>query len=366
MTGPLLEVDRLTKTYGAVRAVDDVSLHIERAEFFALLGPSGCGKTTLMRMIAGFEQPESGRILLDGADVTLLPPHRRPVNMMFQSYALFPHMSVGSNIAFPLRRQGVSSGEIVDRVRQLLRLVQLDGMEQRRPDQLSGGQKARVALARALAGRPRLLLLDEPLSALDRKLREETQFELMQVQRDLGVAFLVVTHDQDEAMAMAQRIAVMRAGRIEQIGAAREVYEEPASAWVASFIGDSNLIDARVVALSGEGASQRLVLGAGEGPIHTFDAPAPRAGALAVGDAVRLAVRAERIALKTGRPADGPALDGEVVDVAYLGGLSVWRVACAGGVSLRVAGMSAGGETFARGQRVFATWPAGAARVLTR
>lgn len=362
MTGPLIAVDRLGKRYGAVQAVDDVSFHIDAGEFFALLGPSGCGKTTLMRLIAGFETPDSGRILIDGADISAQPPHRRPVNMMFQSYALFPHMSVEKNIAFALRRQGLPSGAIAQRVREMLRLVQLDGLGDRRPDQLSGGQRARVALARALAGRPRLLLLDEPLSALDRKLREETQFELMQVQRDLKTAFLVVTHDQDEAMAMAQRIAVMRSGRIEQIGAARDIYERPDSAWIASFIGDANLLDA-VVASAGP---ERLLLDV-SGERHVADA-ANVAGGLPPdeGARVRVAVRAERIALSNERPETANALAGEIVDSAYLGDMTTWRVACANGASLRVARMSASGEPFARGQRVFAWWPADAVRVLTQ
>ena len=348
------------KRFGGLAAVDDVSFDIEAGEFFALLGPSGCGKTTLMRLIAGFETPDAGRILIDGADVSALPPHRRPVNMMFQSYALFPHMSVEANIAFPLRRQGMAAGAIAARVRDMLRLVQLDGLGARRPDQLSGGQKARVALARALAARPRLLLLDEPLSALDRKLREETQFELMQLQRDLGLSFLVVTHDQDEAMAMAQRIAVMRAGRIEQIGRARDVYERPETAWVASFIGDANLLDATVSHV--DAATARATLAAAGQPLVALagDGPAPP------GASVRIAIRAERIALSAVRPEADNVLEGEIVDTAYLGDVTTFRVATAPGATLKVARMSASGEALARGQRVFASWPADAARVLTR
>ncbi len=372
MSKPLLEVDRLVKRFGAVKAVDDVSFHIDEAEFFALLGPSGCGKTTLMRLVAGFEAPDSGRILIGGRDISAEPPHRRPVNMMFQSYALFPHMSVEKNIGFSLRRQGMASGAIAERVREMLALVQMEGLGERRPDQLSGGQKARVALARALAARPRLLLLDEPLSALDRKLREETQFELMQVQRDLGIAFLVVTHDQDEAMAMAQRIALMREGRIEQIGAAREVYERPASTWAASFMGDANLVPAQVreVHEEGEGATRVRrtfldVCGArhvAQERIEAGAGPAPPAGAR-----VTLAVRAERIALCAERPHESEVsnvLEGEVVDCAYLGDVTTWRVTCGQGITLRVSRMSADAQSFARGQRVFVCWPDGAARVL--
>jgi putrescine transport system ATP-binding protein len=249
---PLITIDGVTKRYGAVVAVDHLSVEMEAGEFFALLGPSGCGKTTLMRLIAGFETPDEGRILIDGQDMAQVPPHERPVNMMFQSYALFPHMSVAKNIAFGLVQAGLSADKIRTRVDELLQLVQLKGFEARKPDQLSGGQRQRVALARALARRPKLVLLDEPLGALDRKLREETQFELMRVQRELGTGFVLVTHDQDEAMVMAQRIAVMRAGRIEQLGSPRAIYEEPKTRFVASFIGDVNLLEGEVVA-SAEG-----------------------------------------------------------------------------------------------------------------
>ncbi|MBX9758153.1 MAG: ABC transporter ATP-binding protein [Beijerinckiaceae bacterium] len=371
MTAPLIEVDALVKRYGAVRAVDDVSFHIDSGEFFALLGPSGCGKTTLMRLIAGFETPDAGRILIDGRDIAMQPPHRRPVNMMFQSYALFPHMSVEKNIGFSLRRQGMAAGEMAERVREMLRLVQLEGLGARRPDQLSGGQKARVALARALAARPRLLLLDEPLSALDRKLREETQFELMQVQRDLGIAFLVVTHDQDEAMAMAQRIALMREGRIEQIGAAREIYERPVSRWAASFIGDANLVDAQVREViedgSGEGRVRRTICDASGATLVTHERVEQGAGpAPAVGSHVSIAVRAERIAISDVAPADRNVLEGEIAEGAYLGGVSTWRVTCREGLTMRVSRMSADGQAFTRGQRVYLTWPPEAARVLTR
>jgi putrescine transport system ATP-binding protein len=368
MSAPLVRIERLSKRFGSVSAVDDVSLEIAEGEFFALLGPSGCGKTTLMRMIAGFEQPDAGRIFIDGADVSAQPPHRRPVNMMFQSYALFPHMNVEKNIGFALRRQGLPSGVIAERVRDMLRLVQLEGLGGRRPDQLSGGQKARVALARALAARPRLLLLDEPLSALDRKLREETQFELMQVQRDLRLGFLVVTHDQDEAMSMAQRIAVMRNGRIEQLGAARDLYEKPQSAWVASFIGESNLLDVSF-------AGREDAIGSGQGRL-SFVAGGARVSALAEnvagdqtlsdGERVKIAVRAERIALSRIRPEADNILAGEVVDTAYLGDTITLRVSCADGVQLRIRKLSATGETFERGDHVFASWPAEAARVLPR
>lgn len=244
MTGnALLSIRNVSKRFGAIAALDDVSFDVGAGEFFALLGPSGCGKTTLMRAIAGFETPDRGRILLAGQDLGATPPYRRPVNMMFQSYALFPHLDVADNIAFGLKQQGKSRGEIGARVEELLRIVQMSGLGARKINQLSGGQKQRVALARALAPGPALLLLDEPLGALDRQLREETQFQLKDIQRRLKTSFVIVTHDQDEALALADRIAVMRDGRIEQIGASAEIYRRPRSRFVASFVGQTNMID---------------------------------------------------------------------------------------------------------------------------
>ena len=240
---PLVSVENVVKSFGPMRAVDDVSLTIAEGEFFALLGPSGCGKTTLMRMIAGFGEPDQGRITLDGRDLKGVPPHKRPVNMMFQSYALFPHLNVFENVAFGLREDGVPKADIFARVADALRLVQMQAFAERRPNALSGGQKQRVALARAVIKRPKLLLLDEPLGALDRRLREETQEELKRLQKTLGIAFLVVTHDQDEAMMMADRIAVMQKGRVLQIGAPAELYERPLNREVARFIGDANVIE---------------------------------------------------------------------------------------------------------------------------
>src|ERR1700730_10301569 len=243
---PLLRIDSVVKKFGAFRAVDQLSLDIRAGEFFALLGPSGCGKTTLLRMLAGFETPDEGRILLGGKDIAPVLPHERPVNMMFQNYALFPHLTVRDNIAFGLKRAGMARADIATRVAEMVSLVKLDGMEKRKPDQLSGGQKQRVALARPLARRPQVLLLDEPLAALDKKLRESTQHELMELQLRLGMTFIIVTHDQEEAMTMAGRIGVMDAGRLEQVAPPRELYEAPHSRWVAEFVGDVNLFDGEV------------------------------------------------------------------------------------------------------------------------
>jgi len=243
---PLLRIDSVVKKFGVFRAVDRLSLDIRAGEFFALLGPSGCGKTTLLRMLAGFETPDEGRILLDGKDIAQVPPHQRPVNMMFQNYALFPHLDVRANIAFGLKRAGMSRLEINTRVAEMVALVKLDGLERRKPDQLSGGQRQRVALARSLARRPQVLLLDEPLAALDKKLRESTQLELMELQRRLGLTFIIVTHDQEEAMTVAGRIGVMDAGRLEQVATPRELYEAPTSRWIAEFVGDINLFEGQV------------------------------------------------------------------------------------------------------------------------
>ena len=250
---PFVRIAGVTRKYGDIYAVDNVSLDIYRGEFFALLGPSGCGKTTLLRMLAGFDRPTSGRIEIDGQDMSAVPPWRRPVNMMFQSYALFPHMTVGQNVAFGLKQDRVPKDELKRRVEEALALVRLDAFAGRRPDQLSGGQRQRVALARAIAKRPKLVLLDEPLAALDKKLRETTQFELVSIQEKLGITFVIVTHDQEEAMTVSTRMAIMRDGQVAQMGPPAEIYEYPDSRFVADFVGDVNLLEARVV----EAGSQR-------------------------------------------------------------------------------------------------------------
>src|SRR6201996_9077975 len=245
-TRPLLCIDGVVKSFGGFRAVDRLSLDIGSGEFFALLGPSGCGKTTLLRMLAGFETPDEGRILLGGRDIAPVLPHERPVNMMFQNYALFPHLNVRDNIAFGLRRASMAKAEISTRVAEMVALVKLDGLEKRKPDQLSGGQRQRVALARSLARRPQVLPLEEPLAALDKKLRGSTQLELMELQRRLGMTFIIVTHDQEEAMTVAGRIGGRAAGRLDQVATPRELYEAPASRWIAEFIGEINVFEGQV------------------------------------------------------------------------------------------------------------------------
>jgi putrescine transport system ATP-binding protein len=351
----LLEIARASKGFGAVRAVEEVSLAVEAGAFFALLGPSGCGKTTLLRMIAGFETPDRGRILIDGQDVTALPPYQRPVNMMFQSYALFPHMDVAHNIAFGLRREGMDRRRITARVNEMMALVQMSDYRRRRPHELSGGQRQRVALARALAKMPKLLLLDEPLAALDRKLRDETRVELIGIQQRVGITFLVVTHDQEEALSMASEIAVMNEGRLVQIGAPAEIYERPNSRFVAGFIGDINLLEGNPVTGS-EGPALR-VAGLPE-PI-----PLPAGACTAGRQRLALAVRPERLVLSWARP-PGFAIAATVTAIGYLGGLSAIRLA-AGDRELRACLPSPFAAGFARGTMVWANWPPDAAIVIT-
>ncbi|MDF1630933.1 ABC transporter ATP-binding protein [Mycoplana sp. MJR14] len=316
---PFISFRNITKKFGDFTAVDNLTLDIYHREFFALLGASGCGKSTLLRMLAGFERPTSGEIILDGQDIAGIPPYRRPVNMMFQSYALFPHMTVESNIGFGLRQDGMPKAEIAERVKQMLKLVKLEQFAKRKPQQLSGGQRQRVALARSLAKRPKVLLLDEPLGALDKKLREETQFELMDLQQELGLTFVVVTHDQEEAMTMADRIAVMSHGKVIQVATPAEIYEAPNSRFVADFIGDVNILEGKVKA-----AGNGRVEIAGE----DFTVRALGDTQLAMGASAGFAIRPEKLKISRTAPADATinASEGEIWDIAYLGDMTVFHV----------------------------------------
>ena len=361
--GAFLRIEGVTKRFGGFTAVDDVSLDIGRGEFFALLGPSGCGKTTLLRMLAGFETPSAGALLLDGEDLAALPPYRRPVNMMFQSYALFPHMSVAGNVAFGLRQDRVPRAEIATRVADALALVELSPLARRKPHQLSGGQRQRVALARSLVKRPKLLLLDEPLAALDKKLREQTQFELMAIQQRVGITFVIVTHDQDEAMTVADRIAVMDRGRIAQVDTPSAIYEAPCSRYVAEFIGDVNVFEGRARAPNGDD----IVVDQADAPAG-LAAPA-RADGPAAGDPVLLAVRPEKIEIAPEPPPPGTAnaMAGEVTEIAYLGSTSTYRVRLDSGrmvVSTQTNRLRQAGADIGRGVRVHLTWPVEASILL--
>jgi spermidine/putrescine ABC transporter ATP-binding subunit len=309
----ILELRDVSKRFGVHAAVDRVSLDVQPNELFALLGPSGCGKTTLLRLLAGFERPSAGTILIDGQDMAGVPPNRRPVNMVFQSYAVFPHMTVAENVGYGLKVTGAPRGEIAARVEAALAMVRLDGFEARRPEQLSGGQRQRVALARALVKRPKVLLLDEPLSALDRKLREEMQLELVRLQHEVGITFVIVTHDQEEALSMADRIAVMFDGRIAQVAPPEVLYERPSCRRVADFIGTMNLLHGRVLAT----ADGRLRIEAeGLGEIRL------PAGAEASGE-VQVAIRPEKVRLSHEAPMDGLiAARGTIAQIAYFGDVS--------------------------------------------
>jgi putrescine transport system ATP-binding protein len=354
---PLLEISEVSKNFGAVAAVDRVSLAVEHGELFALLGPSGCGKTTLLRLIAGFELPDQGRIAIDGSDVTQMPPYRRPVNMMFQSYALFPHLDVAGNIAFGLRQEGMERRRRDARVAEMLALVQMSDYARRRPHELSGGQKQRVALARALAKMPKLLLLDEPLAALDRKLREETRLELIGIQERVGTSFVFVTHDQDEALGMASRIAVMGKGRIAQIGGAAEIYERPNSRFVAGFVGAVNLFDGVLAA-----GFNALTLKA---PGIEAALPLPETLDLPEGAAASLAVRPEKVRLSPARP-EGIAIAATVASVGYRGGVSIVHLTTASGQALKAQMPSDAAVGFARGAEVWVGWEPADAMVLPR
>ena len=356
-----LQIQNVVKDFAGYKAVNDVSLDIAKGEIFALLGSSGCGKTTLLRMLAGFETPTSGRIVLNGQDLAGIPPYDRLLNMMFQSYALFPHLSVWDNIAFGLRREKWAKDKVSERVEAMLKLVQLDKFGPRKPHQLSGGQQQRVALARSLAKQPQLLLLDEPLGALDKKLREETQIELVNILQGVGVTCVMVTHDQEEAMTMASRIAVMSEGRFLQVGTPAEIYETPATRFVADFIGNVNLMDGSV---SVDEVDHVVVDCAdcrhyvGHGITGTLGMP------------VTVALRPEKIALQRDKPADAfNTVAGTIQELSYFGATTVYRVRLASGQVLAVSSANTErhrDDVFGRGDSVWATWAPQAPVVLTR
>ena len=362
---PLLSIEGVSRAFDGVPAVDAVTLDVAAGEYFTLLGASGSGKTTLLRIVAGLERADAGRIVIAGDDMTGVPAYARPVNMMFQSYALFPHMTVFDNVAFGLRREGVAKAEIAGRVGAMLELVEMAALARRKPHQLSGGQAQRAALARALVKQPRLLLLDEPLAALDAKLRAQTRLELVGIQKRVGVAFVMVTHDQDEAMTVSDRLAVMDAGRILQLGTPRQVYETPASRFVARFVGAANLIEGHVVGRDGD----NLAVDCGAAGIIAAPGDAVAAG----GGAVAVAVRPEKLALEAPFGPAAPTaginrLAVTVKGVAYQGGVSTYDVEAAGGLRLAVQIANRarhGPPPFAAGDAAVASWPAEAGVVLT-
>ena len=347
-TSPEIQLLGLEKRFREVRAVDGISLEVDSGEFFSLLGPSGCGKTTTLRMIGGFELPTAGRVLLRGRDVTADPPDKRPVNMVFQNYALFPHLDVGDNVAFGLKRTGVAGPEVKRRVAEALELVHLRGYDRRRPNQLSGGQQQRVALARALVNRPNVLLLDEPLGALDLKLRRQLQVELKRIQSEVGITFVYVTHDQEEALTMSDRIAVMHAGRVEQLGTPEELYERPASRFVADFIGSTNMLHGRVE------ADGRVRLSSGD------IAPMAHDG-LATGTEVEISVRPEAISIIA--PEIEGGIRATVDQAAYLGATISYQLRTAGGLTLNVISPKTGAR-LSVGSDVAITWSPSEALVL--
>ena len=358
---PIVRIEGVTKTFGNTYAVDDISLDIHRGEFFSLLGSSGCGKTTLLRMLAGFETPTKGRIFIEGKDITDVPPYKRPVNMMFQSYALFPHMSVNDNIAFGLKQEGMAANLIKERVEEMLDLVQISALGKRKPHQLSGGQRQRVALARSLAKHPRILLLDEPLGALDKKLRERTQFELVNIQVRLGTTFIVVTHDQEEAMTMSNRVALMREGRIEQIDTPRMIYEFPRSRYSASFFGSINLLSGVVVSQDDE----CIVVRSDEaGGLLRVNYSQP----IANGTEVTVAVRPEKLRLLAEAEEAPNKIEGVIEEIAYLGDVSIYHVDLPSGKRVQFTQpntLALAEQPLDWGQRVSLGWQSQAAGVLT-
>ncbi|MGA2124812.1 MAG: ABC transporter ATP-binding protein [Xanthobacteraceae bacterium] len=359
---PLVRFDGIVKRFGDSTALDRLTLDIYPGEFFALLGPSGCRKSTLLRLLAGFETPSEGRVLLAGDDIGHVPPYRRPVNMMFQSYALFPHLTVAENVAFGLRQEGLPRRDVAARVAEMLALVRLEEFARRKPDRLSGGERQRVALARSLAKRPKVLLLDEPLAALDKKLRQRTQYELMELQERLGTTFVIVTHDQEEAMTVADRIAVMSRGRLVQVGVPSEVYEQPNSRYVAEFVGDVNLLEGRL-ASSGPGGS---VIESRAGRLASTQQVDAVPGAT-----VWMALRPEKLRLAAGPPGvvGENCARGTVLDIGYLGSLSVYQVALDNGTVMRAAVANATRlieQPIGRDDCVWLSWTSQAGVVLTR
>ena len=358
---PLVRIEGIVKTFGGIPAVNGVSLDIVQGEFFALLGPSGCGKTTLLRLLAGFETPDSGRILLDGEDIVPIPPYRRPVNMMFQSYALFPHLTVAGNVAFGLRQERLPRAEIDARVSAMMALVKIEALAGRKPHQLSGGQRQRVALARALVKRPKVFLLDEPLAALDKRLRAQTQFELKELQRRLGLTFVIVTHDQEEAMIMADRIGVMDHGRLKQVATPSEIYERPNSRWVAQFIGEANVLEGSIAA--GESGP---IVDTAAGRLHVADQDGT-----AGGERVFVAFRPEKVRFGRERPQPEPdnVFEGRIADIVYLGDVSLYKIALECGIVIKATRANVTRRHPAderAGERVWLGFDAGACVVLTR
>ena len=359
---PYVQIENLTKKFGDFTAVDNVSLKIYKGETFCLLGGSGCGKSTLLRMLAGFEEPTSGRMLLDGEDLGEIAPYNRPVNMMFQSYALFPHMTVEKNIAFGLKQDGVPKPEIERRVAEVIEMVQLGAFAKRKPHQLSGGQRQRVALARSLVKKPKMLLLDEPLGALDKNLRTQTQFELMNIQEETGITFVIVTHDQEEAMTVSSRIAVMDHGRIVQVSTPGELYEYPNSRYVAEFIGEVNVLEGRVSAREGD----HLLVQSPEAGCEIETGPS---GDEPQGRQVWIALRPEKLMISKDAPPPGTrnCVTGEVWDIGYLGNMSIYHVKLDSGkmVTVTQANMARLIERpITWEERVYLTWAPNAAVVL--
>ncbi|MAY86121.1 ABC transporter ATP-binding protein [Arenibacterium halophilum] len=360
---PLIRFRNVTKKFGEFVAIDNLTLDIYEREFFALLGPSGCGKTTMMRMLAGFETPTSGQIELNGQNIAPVPPNKRAVNMMFQSYALFPHLTVWDNIAFGLKREGMEAGKLKARVEEMLRLTRLERFAKRKPHQISGGQRQRVALARSLAKAPTLLLLDEPLGALDAKLRQDTQFELMDIQEKTGTTFVIVTHDQEEAMTVASRVAVMDEGRIMQVATPDRIYEMPNSVYVADFIGDVNIIEGRATPL--EEGQVRIDWAEAQPPLF-----ATTSARFDAGQTCYLAIRPEKILITADQPqSNDNALRGKVVDIAYLGNLSTYHVALADGTIIKAQTANTrriARRTFTWEDEVWLSWTATAGVLLDR